>query len=439
MDVVWQHLELLQKLHTGIVVHAPDTHIIFSNYRASELLGLSADQLQGKVAIDPAWCFIKEDGAMMAPSEYPVSRVIANREPVTDLVLGIRKPDTTLLFWVLVSAFPEFDEVGALKYVVVNFYDISQRKSAEETLKQSETQLRFVLEGAELGFWDWNIVTGEVARNERWAAMLGYSFQEIQQTTQQWSDFVHPEDRERAWLSINAALDGRSTTHKLEYRMLHKDGGVRWILDQAKVMQRDAQGKPIRMCGTHADVTERKFLEEELKRQAQVDYLTGVCNRRHFMERAEMELARAVRYGKELSIFMMDIDFFKQLNDRYGHKVGDSVLKKLAVICQETLRSADILGRMGGEEFAVLLPETDSTVAAEVAARLREAIAFAKVPLEKGLPAQFTVSIGVTSMSSKDDNMDVLLNVADKALYEAKNTGRNRVCVATSAKPDLDG
>ena len=139
--------------------------------------------------------------------------------------------------------------------------------------------------------------------------------------------------------------------------MLHKDGSIRWILDQAKVMERDEHGRAVRMCGTHTDVTDRKALEEELIRQAHIDYLTGVNNRRYFMERAELELRRANRCGNKLSIFMLDIDHFKMINDRYGHKVGDLVLKMLAEVCQSALRDIDVLARMGGEEFAVLLPE----------------------------------------------------------------------------------
>lgn len=316
---------------------------------------------------------------------------------------------------------------------VAIFDEVTEQKNTERALQESLTQLQFVLEGAELGFWDWEITTGKVDRNERWATMLGYTHQEIQNSTQQWSDFVYPEDRERAWSSIFDVVEGRSASHKIEYRMLHKDGGIRWILDQAKVMQRDAQGKATRMCGTHLDIPERKLLEEELLRQAHIDYLTGVCNRRHFMERAEQELHRANRYGKQLSLLMLDIDHFKQINDRYGHKIGDEVLRRLAHQCQATLRNADILGRLGGEEFAVILPETDIAYAVEVAERLRELMLQAKIPLEGGLPVQFTVSIGVSSLSSSDDNIDVLLNHADMALYKAKNSGRNRVCASSGA------
>lgn len=145
------------------------------------------------------------------------------------------------------------------------------------------------------------------------------------------------------------------------------------------------------------------------------------------MRLAEQELARAVRYGGDLSNFMVDVDHFKKINDTHGHKCGDLVLNKIAELCQETLRGMDIIGCVGGEEFAVLLPETGVEQALEVAERLREKLANASVATEGGLAIRFTISIGVTSMKSKNESMDVLLVNADKALYVAKKTGRNKV------------
>lgn len=135
----------------------------------------------------------------------------------------------------------------------------------EKEVRSGGEQLRFVLEGSELGFWDWDIAAGKVERNDRWARMLGYNPDEIRNTTQQWIDFIYPEDRDLAWQSICDVLEGRSTAHKAEYRMLHKNGSVRWVLDQAKVMQRDSDGKPTRMSGTHSDITERKLVGEAFK------------------------------------------------------------------------------------------------------------------------------------------------------------------------------
>jgi PAS domain S-box-containing protein len=147
----------------------------------------------------------------------------------------------------------------------VIFQDITERKRSELALENREKQLRFVLQGSELGFWDWDITTGKVFRNERWATMLGYTHEEIQETPKQWTDFIHPDDRARAWDSINAVLEGRSSMHHLEYRMLHKDGSIRWILDQAGVTQRDADDRPVRMCGTHTDITADKQAQQILK------------------------------------------------------------------------------------------------------------------------------------------------------------------------------
>jgi diguanylate cyclase (GGDEF)-like protein len=124
---------------------------------------------------------------------------------------------------------------------------------------------------------------------------------------------------------------------------------------------------------------------------------------------------------------MLDIDLFKKVNDTYGHKVGDLVLKRLSGIVLEALREVDVAGRIGGEEFAILLPETDGKQAIEVAERLRQLVESTPVILENGLPLKFTVSIGISSFAGKETNIDTLLNLADQALYKAKNSGRNKV------------
>lgn len=180
---------------------------------------------------------------------------------------------------------------------------------------------------------------------------------------------------------------------------------------------------------------ENRVTYHELERRAYTDYLTGLSNRRSFLEQAESELSRVIRYGSDLSILMLDLDHFKLINDTHGHKVGDLVLKKFSEVCRATLRDIDVMGRIGGEEFAVLLPETGTEQAAEAAERLRAAINNARLVLEGGMPIRFAASFGVTTLVSKEVNIDTLLNQADQALYEAKHTGRNRVC---TYKPIID-
>ena len=169
---------------------------------------------------------------------------------------------------------------------------------------------------------------------------------------------------------------------------------------------------------------------QELEYLARFDPVTGAANRRYFAEMVEAEMTRSSRYGKPLSILMMDIDYFKEVNDAYGHQAGDIVLQALHKTCKIVLREVDTVGRWGGDEFAILLPETPPVIAAQVAERLRGAIESTVVPLEMRSPLHFSVSIGCASCITKDDNMDTILNLADKALYDAKRTGRNRICSA---------
>lgn len=306
--------------------------------------------------------------------------------------------------------------------------DISERKRFEDALRDHEERLSLATLHNGVGIWDWNLQTQEMVWDDSMYALYHIRREDFSGTEEAWRQSLHPDDLERGDKEVEEALLGKKS-FDTEFRVCWPNGEIRYIKAVAKVF-RDEQGKPVRMLGTNIDVTDRKLLQFELERQAHVDYLTGVSNRRYFMEQAELELSRSIRYNNSLSILMMDIDFFKSINDSHGHKVGDMVLKKLAEVCRETLREIDIVGRMGGEEFAILLPETAGAEAVEAAERLRIAIANAKVPLESGLPIHITISIGVASLASKDDNTDVLLNLADKALYEAKASGRNQVCLA---------
>jgi diguanylate cyclase (GGDEF)-like protein/PAS domain S-box-containing protein len=215
------------------------------------------------------------------------------------------------------------------------------------------------------------------------------------------------------------------------------------------VAERDESGAVGGVLATGQDVSEHKRLEQELQRQARVDYLTGLTNRRHFIELAGMELTRVHRYGGELSLIMFDLDRFKRINDAHGHDVGDLVLKKIAQVSLDTMREADSVGRLGGEEFVILLPQTGSQQAVEAAERLRLAVSKQEVILENGTSLRFTASFGVATLygvtenSGSEERIDSLLIRADAAMYEAKKSGRNAVRISRdprdvrSAKQDM--
>ena len=174
------------------------------------------------------------------------------------------------------------------------------------------------------------------------------------------------------------------------------------------------------------DVTVLKENEERLRQLSITDPLTGSFNRRHFFDVAERELADASRHGRDVSLLAVDIDHFKRINDGFGHAVGDEALKIFTAACQGTLRAGDLLGRLGGEEFAVLLPETGPAAARATAERIRSRMAGLAIPAGPG-EVRFTVSVGIASARPGEGSVDALLSRADEALYRAKGAGRNRV------------
>ncbi len=314
--------------------------------------------------------------------------------------------------------------------VVTVSRDITEHKKIEKQIQESEERLRLALIAGNQGWFDLNVQTGEISVSPEYVKMIGYDPDTFHTSLDEWKRSLHPDDRDAVKLAFQECL-GTGKPKTMEYRRLNANGNWIWISSVGKVTEWDADHQPLRMIGTHTNISKRKRLEEELKHQAHKDYLTNLNNRGYFMELAELELSRSIRYENPLTILMVDIDLFKQVNDTYGHKAGDAVLKKLAEVFQKTLREIDIVGRVGGEEFAILLPETDKDKALEAADRLRANIANTRVSMSGGrLPLRFTVSIGLTILSSKEDTLDNLLSRADNALYEAKNSGRNRVCVA---------
>ena len=182
------------------------------------------------------------------------------------------------------------------------------------------------------------------------------------------------------------------------------------------------------LANVAAIALENAQLFGEVQRLAITDGLTGTHNRRHFFELAERELNRARRFGQPVSAIMLDLDHFKQVNDTYGHAIGDQVLRTVAERCSEGIRDIDILGRYGGEEFAVILPATGLPGAHNMAERLRRYIDDVPVPTDKG-DLTVTISLGVASNAQDDADVAALLNRADAAMYAAKQAGRNRVAV----------
>jgi diguanylate cyclase (GGDEF)-like protein/PAS domain S-box-containing protein len=214
--------------------------------------------------------------------------------------------------------------------------------------------------------------------------------------------------------------------HNIEVMLQRKNGQPFWG-NLSMSISETSQSTTL-MIGI-SDITTKKQLEADLQHRATIDSLSGLFNRAYFTERANHEIARAKRNQQPLVVIMLDIDHFKRINDNWGHDIGDIAIQSLAELCRSTLRDIDIIGRIGGEEFAILLPETDLETGFPVAERLRQVIEAQRITLANQQTLQFTASIGLSILSADDQKIDQILKRADLALYQAKNEGRNQTVI----------
>lgn len=212
----------------------------------------------------------------------------------------------------------------------------------------------------------------------------------------------------------------------LELELMRGSGTPMPVLVSSTAIK-DASGRLLSTRTTVFDNTDQKMMEAQLERLARTDVLTSLGNRCDFYEQAAREMAHAKRHGDPLSLLLLDIDHFKKINDGFGHAAGDEVLRKLSRSLGTALRETDLPARLGGEEFAVLMPRTTAEQAVAVAERLRHALAHTAVDIDNGQTLNFTVSIGVSVWWPSDTSIDLTLQRADEALYRAKHGGRNRV------------
>lgn len=216
---------------------------------------------------------------------------------------------------------------------------------------------------------------------------------------------------------------------ELPVLMLTAKEGTEGVLEALEKGANDYLKKPVNFPVALARIKSHlklKRAHDRLQKIANHDQLTGLYNRRYWFSTFEDEFERSRRYGNPLSVMILDLDHFKEINDTYGHPAGDTVLEAFATILNDTLRESDVCARYGGEEFAVLLPETNVSSARDTAERIRTYVEEKDFETDAGT-ISVTVSIGLTEFSDNVPNLDDLLKQADKALYEAKDRGRNRV------------
>jgi diguanylate cyclase (GGDEF)-like protein/PAS domain S-box-containing protein len=307
--------------------------------------------------------------------------------------------------------------------------DLTDQERTLEQLRISEERWQLALRGAGDALWDWDLKTGRIFRSPRWSSMLGYDESEIGETREDLMRLLHPDDVEATNRAVADHLARETPVFSCEFRLRHKDGTWRWIRDRGQAIW-DERGRPLRMAGAHTDITERKAAEDLLALQARTDALTGVANRREF-EKLSGELFRmAKESGEPLSVCICDLDHFKQVNDYYGHAAGDRVLIAFTEILQRSLRKGDILGRIGGDEFVLALPGVAARQACETMERIRAELRGSSFESADGVPFGVTSSFGVAELLPSHANFGETMEEADRCLYEAKGSGRDRTLAA---------
>ena len=414
------------QLPAGIVVHAPHGRIVWANRLAQELLGRSEAQLLGDNPSASAWAVLREDGSPMPPEEFPADVVLRTGRKLAGLVAGIPGPGPTS--WLLCNAYPDLDEAGRVRQVVVCFTDCTALKHTQQSLEKSEERLRLVLKGSTDAPWDWDLVSGEVYYSARWWNMLGYSSGEGLDDSGAWRRLLHPEDDTMIAAYLADLLPSTRDGYSLEFRLRHREGHYVPVLSRGYVL-RDHGGKALRISGVNTDLTERKRTERQIYELAYFDHLTGLPNRRFLIEELDHVLARGQRSGHYCALLYLDLDNFKLLNDTMGHDQGDLLLRRTAERLRATVRHSDQLARLGGDEFVVVLEDLGKSARGAAAEADRVA---SKILSVLGQHCQLdamlfksTASIGITLFDSSGTDIETLLKQADLAMYRAKADGRN--------------
>ncbi len=398
-------LEILE--HTTDAFFQTDKNYIiqYANQKGAELLHLDHKNLVGRTL----WDLFPE--AVSSTFFYQFRQ--SQEEKVAAEFETYFAPDES---WFAVHAYPTSETFS------IYFRDITDQKWAEAALKESENRYRALFDSlgdGALVYRDNRLLDANFAACQN----LGYTREQLLSLplstidgllSGPGADLMHSQLK-------------RTGSASFETEHIRIDGSRLPVWVHARIV--DYLGEPA-VLAIARDMTERRNQDRQLEQMATTDPLTNAFNRRHFMETARRLTKACRRRGDHFNLMMLDLDHFKKLNDSYGHDFGDRALVHFSQLCQQKLRDRDLFCRLGGEEFAAILPEGSLDSARQVAERLRQALEMSSLTAENGDDVQMTVSIGIAnSRQLKEPNHNRLLALADRALYDAKNRGRNQVCI----------
>ncbi len=309
--------------------------------------------------------------------------------------------------------------------IQVMLRDVTELKEAQEKLRISNERLKLVIEGTGEGIWEWDIQKRRFIFSGGIAQLLISQQNGFNGTEDDWHDTIHPDDRERVTTALNDCANEVTPIYEAEYRLRTYTGDWKWVKSRGIIVERDAQGKPLTISGTLSDITVRKKAEELTWRQANLDALTNLPNRRLFREQLEVQLMRAKRNQHQLALLFIDLDGFKQVNDLYGHDAGDLLLMEAARRLKHCLRETDIVSRLGGDEFTIILSELRHLDHVELICQ--KILLALSEPFTLGEDiGHVSGSIGIALHPLDGTSSEELMRKADQAMYAAKQTGKNQ-------------
>ena len=413
--------EVINNMAEGLCVVRADNGIIVSVNPAFErIMGYERGELDGTLSSD---LLPPED----ADSPAEINDRVSTGRQVSSEVRCVRKDGERIWCRATVSTF-EHPEQGPV-YVIVQ-EDITKERSAREALGEAEERFRRAFEDSATGMALIEGTGEEVGKfrevNAALVAISGYSPDELAEL--RYWDLVHSDDVEKMRDGVIEMISDRTRSLQSELRMMSKEQGVKWIAFSVSLI-RDSAGEPMTAVVQAQDVTERKRFESELRYLADHDPLTGLYNRRRFATELEREVSAAHRYRTEGALLVLDLDNFKVVNDSLGHAAGDELLATLATAMRGRLRTSDIVSRLGGDEFGIILPHTDPDRAILVAESLREVVRTGATDQEAESPVSACVGIVSFGAGAEQRTVDRFVADADAAMYAAKQSGRDQIRV----------
>ena len=413
LDDEHRRSEVIESLDQGMCVVDSGGRVTLWNDALERLAGVSHEQALGNSLVGAV--------PILANTELPraVTETLKDRTARSISQLPLTRTAGARILQV--RLLPVSDGVTLL------WHDITERTQVERESKRSEERLALAAQGANDGWWEWDLRTKEFYFSGRWREIIGLTAEPGVGRPEDWLDRVHPDDMNALKDALKAHLSGKTPHFQHEHRVRHEDGTYRWFLCRG-IAGRGTGRTPARIAGSLSDTTDHALAQQQLRNAGFRDPLTGLRNRADFVDglgRRLGEFKRPHRLGGRFAILYLDLDRFKVVNDSLGHLVGDEMLIVVSRRLESCLREGDTLARLGGDEFAILLQTVgDEQLANVIAFRIQEALS--KPIMVAGREVFTTASIGIAFGTSEHSNPDEIMRDADTAMYHAKGRGKAR-------------